>query len=75
MLCLASWITESPGPDGFGSGFFRELWYVVGETVTDAVLEFIRTGKMLKQLNSTILTLIPKVSEPDVASHFQPTSL
>ncbi|WMV07590.1 hypothetical protein MTR67_000975 [Solanum verrucosum] len=29
---------KSPGPDGFGSGFYRAAWSIVGEDVTSAVL-------------------------------------
>ncbi|KAL2247912.1 UNVERIFIED_CONTAM: hypothetical protein Sindi_2643500 [Sesamum indicum] len=52
---------KAPGPDGYSSGFFKEAWPVVGQEVTKAVLEFFSTGKLLKQVNSTLLALIPKV--------------
>ncbi|KAL2243624.1 UNVERIFIED_CONTAM: hypothetical protein Sindi_0480400 [Sesamum indicum] len=57
-------ITEdkAPGPDGYSSGFFKAAWPMVGEEVTKAVLDFFSTGKLLKQTNSTILTLIPKTT-------------
>ncbi|XP_016460811.1 uncharacterized protein LOC107784236 [Nicotiana tabacum] len=32
--------TKSPGPDGYGSGFYKAAWSVIGEDVTKAVLEF-----------------------------------
>ncbi|XP_011074607.1 uncharacterized protein LOC105159294 [Sesamum indicum] len=51
---------KAPGPDGYSSGFFKAAWPVVGEEVTRAVLDFFTTEKLLKQINSTILTLIPK---------------
>ncbi|KAL2225595.1 UNVERIFIED_CONTAM: hypothetical protein Sindi_2958700 [Sesamum indicum] len=51
---------KAPGPDGYSSGFFKAAWPVVGEEVTRAVLDFFTIGKLLKQINSTILTLIPK---------------
>ncbi|KAL2228422.1 UNVERIFIED_CONTAM: hypothetical protein Sindi_1821900 [Sesamum indicum] len=50
-----------PGPDRFSSGFFKEAWSVVGSEVTKAVLDFFTTGKLLKQINSTLLALIPKM--------------
>ena len=52
---------KAPGPDGYSSGFFKAAWPVVGQEVTKAVLEFFSTGKLLKQVNSTLLALIPKV--------------
>ncbi|KAL2225227.1 UNVERIFIED_CONTAM: hypothetical protein Sindi_3023100, partial [Sesamum indicum] len=51
---------KAPGPDGYSSRFFKAAWPVVGEEVTRAVLDFFSTGKLLKQVNSTILALIPK---------------
>ncbi|KAL2248085.1 UNVERIFIED_CONTAM: hypothetical protein Sindi_2660800 [Sesamum indicum] len=53
---------KAPGPDGYSSRFFKAAWPVVGEEVTRAVLDFFSTGKLLKQVNSTILALIPKLA-------------
>ncbi|KAL2251907.1 UNVERIFIED_CONTAM: hypothetical protein Sindi_2313000 [Sesamum indicum] len=55
---------KAPGPDGYSSRFFKAAWPVVGEEVTRAVLNFFSTGKLLKQINSTILALIPKMHLP-----------
>jgi len=65
---------KSPGPDGYGSGFFKEACSVIGHEVTSAVLEFFNNGKLLRQVNSTIISLIPKVSVPQYASQFRPIS-
>ncbi|KAL2246967.1 UNVERIFIED_CONTAM: hypothetical protein Sindi_2549000 [Sesamum indicum] len=51
---------KAPGPDGYSSGFFKAAWPVVGTEVTRAVLNFFTTGKLLKQVNSILLALIPK---------------
>ncbi|XP_011083323.1 uncharacterized protein LOC105165859 [Sesamum indicum] len=53
---------KAPGPDGYSSGFFKAAWPVVGTEVTRAVLNFFTTGKLLKQVNSTLLALIPKAA-------------
>ncbi|KAL2228506.1 UNVERIFIED_CONTAM: hypothetical protein Sindi_1830300 [Sesamum indicum] len=63
---------KAPGPDGYSSGFFKAAWPVVGEEVTRAVLEFFTIGKLLKQINSTILALIPKVHTPMSVNDFRP---
>ncbi|KAL2224532.1 UNVERIFIED_CONTAM: hypothetical protein Sindi_3020900 [Sesamum indicum] len=65
---------KAPGPDGYSSGFFKAAWPVVGEEVTRAVLDFFTTEKLLKQINSTILTLIPKVRTPMSVNDFRPIS-
>ncbi|KAL0305368.1 UNVERIFIED_CONTAM: hypothetical protein Scaly_2987400 [Sesamum calycinum] len=40
---------SAPGPDGYTAGFFKASWSVVGKEVSEAVSEFFRTGKLLKQ--------------------------
>ncbi|KAL2252008.1 UNVERIFIED_CONTAM: hypothetical protein Sindi_2323100 [Sesamum indicum] len=57
---------KTPGPDGFSSGFFKAAWPVVGTEVTRAVLDFFTTGKLLKQVNTTLLALIPKYGSGQV---------
>ncbi|KAH0723423.1 hypothetical protein KY289_006467 [Solanum tuberosum] len=44
---------KSPGPDGFGSGFYKAAWSIVGQDVTIAALDFFRNSKLLRQINST----------------------
>ncbi|KAL0416338.1 UNVERIFIED_CONTAM: hypothetical protein Slati_3465700 [Sesamum latifolium] len=62
------------GPDGYSLGFFKAAWPVVGEEVTRAIMEFFRTGRLLKQVNSTLISLIPKVNTPTVVAEFRPIS-
>lgn len=49
------------GPDGYSSTFFKKAWEVIGDDVTDVVLQFIENGRLLKELDCTTLTLIRKV--------------
>ncbi|KAL0439140.1 UNVERIFIED_CONTAM: hypothetical protein Slati_2397000 [Sesamum latifolium] len=51
---------KSPGPDGYSSGFYKVAWSVIGEEVTREIMEFFFTGHLLRQLNATLLALIPK---------------
>ncbi|XP_062104354.1 uncharacterized protein LOC133815539 [Humulus lupulus] len=63
---------KSPGPDRFGAGFYKSLWSNIGKEVASAVLEFFDLGHIPKRLNSTILALIPKVTQPSNASEYRP---
>lgn len=63
---------KAPGPDGFGAGFFKSSWNIVKEDITAAVKGFFRSGKILKQVNNTILTLVPKTDCPNSVSDFRP---
>lgn len=64
-------VEKSPGPNAFGSGFFREPWSVVSKEVTWAVQSFFRTSYLLKELNSTHLVLLPKSNHPVTAVDYR----
>ncbi|KAL2932526.1 LINE-1 retrotransposable element ORF2 protein [Bienertia sinuspersici] len=63
---------KAPGPDGFGSYFFQDNWRVIGDDICNAVRSFFRTGKLLKEVNTTFLTLIPKMPCPTDVTEFRP---
>ncbi|GJV70936.1 hypothetical protein Tco_1490931 [Tanacetum coccineum] len=65
---------KSPGPDGFMAAFFKEAWDIVGNDVTCTVCEFFTNGKLLNELNHTIIALILKVSSPLRVTDFRPIS-
>ncbi|KAK4380907.1 hypothetical protein Sango_3019800 [Sesamum angolense] len=65
---------KAPGPDGYSSGFFKAAWPIVGEEMIKAIMEFFHSGKILKQLNATLITLIPKVQLPSNVAEYRPIS-
>lgn len=42
--------------------------------MTDAVIKFFRTGQFLKEINASVITLIPKCQNPIKVSEFRPIS-
>lgn len=66
---------KAPGSDGFPGLFYQKYWDVVGEDVFRAAKDFFEGGYLLKELNHTNVTLIPKVPNPETMSHFRPISL
>ncbi|GJV67635.1 sodium/hydrogen exchanger 6 [Tanacetum coccineum] len=65
---------RAPGPDGFTADFFKKAWDVVGSDITCAVRDFFSNGKLLKELNHTIISLIPKVTTPSRINDYRPIS-
>ncbi|KAL0287129.1 UNVERIFIED_CONTAM: hypothetical protein Sradi_7130300 [Sesamum radiatum] len=63
---------SAPGPDGYTSAFFKSAWTKIGEDICAAVQEFFLSGKLLKQINTTLLVLIPKVQLPTRVMQFRP---
>ncbi|GJY49138.1 putative RNA-directed DNA polymerase, eukaryota, reverse transcriptase zinc-binding domain protein [Tanacetum coccineum] len=61
---------KSPWPDGFTAAFFKDAWDIVRNDVILAVREFFINGKLLKELNHTIIALIPKVAAPTRVNDF-----
>ncbi|GJT39899.1 hypothetical protein Tco_0939764 [Tanacetum coccineum] len=55
---------KSPGPDGYTAALFKEAWPIISDDVTKAVQEFFVNGTLLKDLNHTIIALVPKVGSP-----------
>ncbi|XP_040998207.1 uncharacterized protein LOC121244260 [Juglans microcarpa x Juglans regia] len=55
-------IESSPGPDGFGLGFYRACWDVVRLEVVEAVKEFFRGVPLPRFYTASFLVLIPKVA-------------
>ena len=66
---------KSPGPDGFPPIFYQKYWHIIGEDVSHAVLTCLNSGKILKAINHTHITLIPKVKNPESVADFRPISL
>ncbi|XP_020249226.1 uncharacterized protein LOC109826612 [Asparagus officinalis] len=63
---------KAPGPEGFGMSFYKSSWSVIGDEVTKAISDFFQSGKILGMINSTSITLVPKVKCPKTPSDFRP---
>ncbi|KAL0315180.1 UNVERIFIED_CONTAM: hypothetical protein Scaly_2881100 [Sesamum calycinum] len=65
---------KAPGPDGYTSCFFKKAWNMVGDLVCRAVMDFFRSGRMLRQLNHTIIALVPKSEHSPSVADYRPIS-
>lgn len=50
-----------PGPDGFTVNFYKANWYLVGKKFTKAIGHFFTKSFIYYPMNSTTISLIPKV--------------
>lgn len=48
------------GPNGFLAIFYKRYWDVVGKAITQAVTSFFVEGSMPKEINNSLIVLIPK---------------
>ncbi|KAL9272023.1 GTP-binding protein, chloroplastic-like protein [Drosera capensis] len=65
---------RDPGPDGYTALFFKKAWPVIGEDVSQTVLEFLNNDKLLSEINRIVVSLIPKVSQARRVGDFRPIS-
>ncbi|GJV21152.1 uncharacterized protein Tco_1370172 [Tanacetum coccineum] len=65
---------KAPGPDGLTVTFFKKSCDIVGGEITIAIMDFFTNGKLLKELNHTIISLIPKVFIPSKINDYRPIS-
>ena len=66
---------KAPGLDGMPPLFYQSFWQHIGPKVTNAFLSCLNSGTLLKSINHTFITLIPKLSNPENVSEFRPISL
>jgi hypothetical protein len=66
---------KSPGPDGFNNEFIKNCWNIIGEDVKTLIRDFYNGFVNLESINSSFITLIPKVDSPSTPNDFRPISL
>lgn len=66
---------KSPGPDGTNGMFYQQHWDIIGPLVSKAILDCLNEHANLEFINSTLVTLIPKVKVPRTVGDFRPISL
>lgn len=59
-------VHKAHGLYGFNIYFFKKAWEIVKNDIYAAVQEFFAIGKLLRHVNNTSVTLIPKVQNATV---------
>ncbi|GKU93217.1 hypothetical protein SLEP1_g6825 [Rubroshorea leprosula] len=67
--------SKAPGPDGFNFNFLKCVWNCLKEDFMSFFEEFHQNGRLVRGLNSSFITLIPKKLNPLELKDFRPISL
>ncbi|KAJ9536435.1 hypothetical protein OSB04_un000393 [Centaurea solstitialis] len=63
---------KSPGSDGFSAKFFKASWEIIGSDILLAIHNFFYRGRLAKELNHTLLCLLPKSPNASLVSDYRP---
>ncbi|GJS86975.1 RNA-directed DNA polymerase, eukaryota, reverse transcriptase zinc-binding domain protein, partial [Tanacetum coccineum] len=63
---------KAPGPDGFSTYFYKKAWDIISNDICSAVKEFFLIGKILNEINSTNIALVPKIQTLAKVSDYRP---
>lgn len=68
-------LMKASGKNGLPTIFYQKYWENISLSITNCCLNVLNNGGLVKEFNSTILTLIPKTQSPKVVSDYRPISL
>lgn len=66
---------SSPGPDGYTFGFFKQYWELIKPDILHMMRDFHANDKLVRGLNSSFISLIPKIASPQRIDDYRPISL
>jgi hypothetical protein len=68
-------VDKAPGPDGFNGLFIKKCWHIIKEDVYNVCFDFFNGTVSLQAINTSFITLVPKVNNPSMVNDFRPISL
>lgn len=66
---------KAPEPDGLNAGTLKILWPQIHKEMLNLIDHFMETGQLPGDINSSFITLIPKVNNPWLVKDFRPIVL
>ena len=61
----------TPSPNGMSPIFYKSFWHIVGGDITAAILVALNLGIILESINTTFISLIPKIPNHKKVSDFR----
>ena len=66
---------KASGPDGLHAIFYKRFWAMLGDDLTEEVLQAVNTCTIPDGWNDTTIVMIPKVNSLEKVTQFRPISL
>ena len=66
---------KAPSPDGFNVDFFKACWDIVKEDILNVVEDSRKNRTILKVLNTSFISLIPKQDNAQTPERYRPVAL
>ena len=61
---------KAPGPDGLHAVFYKRFWSMLGDNLTEEVLQAVNTCSIPTGWNDTAIVMIPKINSPEKVIQF-----
>lgn len=68
-------IDKAPGPDGFNGMFFKKCWPMIKHDFYQLCRDFFNGSVNLESINTSYITLVPKINNPETVNDYRPISL
>ena len=66
---------KAPGPNSMPPLFYQYFWSIMQHNVTSAILSWLNSSILPEPINRTLITLVPKVANPELVFEFHLISL
>jgi len=66
---------KAPGPDGFNGMFVKKCWDLIKDDIYKLCQDFFDCTVDLTSINTSFITLVPKVNSPEQVNDYRPISL
>jgi hypothetical protein len=73
--CFSIHADKAPGPDGFSASFFQTNWRTVGAQIILEIQNFFSSGILPRNINTTHVRLIPKITSSKTMKDYRPIAL